>query len=144
LVLDFKVLDFGLSERQVTRYCILQLEHRRRQNGRIGQGFIQAHFGGNFPQTSEILPPISEVRFYDGLLTSDSCIFHNTSEEIQKLATYSAKRFQLLGPSPPNFLIGGSASGPRHSPPQTPAYFPNACYVCMHVEVFMFAQQLTA
>ena len=39
--------------------------------------------------------------------------FHNSSEEIQKLATYAAKKFQLLGAKPSESLIRGSAPGPR-------------------------------
>jgi len=54
---------------------------------------------------------------------------HNTSEETQKLDTYVAKSFQLLGTSPLDSLTMGSAPGPywRQSP-QSPKVFPNTCY----------------
>jgi len=55
--------------------------------------------------------------------------FHNTSEEIQKLATYAAKSFQLLDGFAPRLLDRGSASRPHwgHSP-RPSAYSPSAFY----------------
>jgi len=39
--------------------------------------------------------------------------FNNTSEEMQRLAMYAAKSFQLLGASPQAPLTGGFSPGPR-------------------------------
>jgi len=91
------------------------------------KSFTPVCFWGNFSGTLEILPPVLEVRMM-GLLTPDSGpggYFHSTSQEVQKLATYTAKSFQLLGALRPGPLARGYAPGLhwRHSP-QTPSTFP--------------------
>jgi len=51
--------------------------------------------------------------------------FRNTSKEIQKLANYAAKSFQLLGGFAPKPLTRGSALDPvEGTAPRPPAYSP--------------------
>ena len=63
------------------------------------RGLFRHLLGRNSPKLWKFPPPISEVRkmMVFWLLSH----VHNTSEEIQKLATYTAKSFQL-SPGPPD------------------------------------------
>ena len=67
---------------------------------------------------------ISEVRTVAvWFLTHVQMLYsNNTSEEIHKLATYTAKSCKLLRASLPSVLAGGIV-------PRPPAYAPNACHL---------------
>ena len=77
------------------------------------QGFIQAPFVGNYPQTSEIISTSQKSvwrPFEFWLLTHVQMLYvHHTSEKIQKIATYTAKSFKLLegfASRTPNLRVG--------------------------------------
>ena len=76
-------------------------------------------------------PPI------DGLLKADiiarkiqMLCFHNTSEEMQKIATYVTKSIQLLRDSPQDLLTRSCAPRPGwgRGPGSDSQHIPNACY----------------